>query len=301
MAESIRSVLQQSHEVAECIVVDDGSTDGTADVLASFGSSIVVVRQDQRGVSAARNAGIAKAGGDYVAFLDADDVWFPDKIAIQVATLEAVPHAGGCYSGFVITDEHLRWRRLIVHWGGPRSLRRAFLGRSGGLGFSFTGVARREAVDAAGPFDERLSTCADLDFWWRLSRVRPVIGVRKPLALYRQHPYGQMHRDFEREARENVLVWERVDGSGPRNWQRRARAGLDSRVGAQLLLHGRAAAGIKHVRAALAGDWRAVAFLPIGAVGRRVVQSSAASVYRSLGTSRETVRAACEPRRSTYA
>ena len=104
VADSVRSVLGQSHAVAECIVVDDGSTDNTRDVLASFGSSIVVVHQEHRGVSAARNAGIREARGDYLAFLDADDVWFPDKIAVQLGALQSAPHAGAAYSGFVITE-----------------------------------------------------------------------------------------------------------------------------------------------------------------------------------------------------
>jgi hypothetical protein len=272
VAESIASVLAQTHPVMECIVVDDGSTDATAEVLADFGDRVVVVRQEALGVAAARNAGMDKAGGDYFAFLDADDVWFPGKIAAQLAALRATPDAGAAYTGFVLTDEHLAWRRVVLHAGGPGSLRRAFLGYSPGLGFSFTGVVDRRVVDKAGGFDERLGTCADSDFWHRLSTVRPVIGVRRPLAAYRQHPYGQMHLDVEATVRETAVVWEAagVDLDSPT--ARRARAHLEAHVGAQLLQRGQAA-GLDHLRLSARYDWRPLAAMPFVSAGRRVVQS----------------------------
>lgn len=283
VADSIRSVLEQSHEVAECIVVDDGSTDATPEVLASFGSSIIVVRQDHRGVSAARNAGMGAAGGDYFAFLDADDVWFPDKTAVQVDFMRSAPHAAATFSGFVITDQHLAWRRLVVHSGGPLSVRRAFLGRSSGLGFSFTGLVRREAVEVTGGFDERLSNCADVDFWWRLSRHRAVVGVRRPLALYRQHPYGQMHLDYERAEEEMAVVWAAAEGAGiSRRSIRRAKGSLEAHVGARLLSEGRVAVGMDHVRAATGHHWRSVAFLPFASATRMFTQSVAAAIYRTV-------------------
>ena len=285
VADSIRSVLEQSHEVAECIVVNDGSTDATAEVLASFGSSIIVVHQDHSGVSAARNAGMGAARGDYFAFLDADDVWFPDKTAVQVGFLRSAPHAAATYSGFVITDQHLAWRRLVVHSGGPLSVRRAFLGRSSGLGFSFTGLVRREAVEVAGGFNERLSNCADVDFWWRLSRHRAVVGVRRPLALYRQHPYGQMHLDYERAEQEMAVVWAAAERAGvSRRSVRRAKGSLAAHIGARLLSEGQVAVGMDHVRAATCHDWRSVAFLPFASATRIVSQSVAAAAYRTVKT-----------------
>ena len=285
VADSIRSVLEQSHEVAECIVVDDGSTDATPEVLASFGSSIIVVRQPHGGVSAARNAGMAAARGDYFAFLDADDVWFPDKTAVQAEFLRSTPHAGATYSGFVITDQYLAWRRLVVHAGGPLSVRRAFLGMSPGLGFSFTGLVRREAVEVAGGFDERLSNCADVDFWWRLSRHRPVVGVRRPLALYRQHPYGQMHLDYERAAEEMAVVWAAAQRAGLSGRSiRRAKGSLEAHTAARLLIEGQVAVGMEYVRAATGHDWRSVAFLPFASATRMFTQSVAAGVYRTVKT-----------------
>src|SRR5439155_8904963 len=126
-------------------------------------------------------------------------------------------------------------QRVVIHSGGPRSLERAFLGYSPGLGFSFPGLADRKVVDEVGGYDERLSACADVDFWHRLSKVRPTIGVRRPLAAYRQHPSGQMHLDVEATVRETALVWKAagVDPDSPTT--RRARAHLEAHAGAQLL------------------------------------------------------------------
>src|SRR5690348_8762870 len=88
VARAIRTVLEQTVKVLEVIVVDDGSTDGTDRALASeFGESIRYVRQPNAGVSAARNAGLALARGRYLAFLDSDEVWMPDKVALQIEWL----------------------------------------------------------------------------------------------------------------------------------------------------------------------------------------------------------------------
>jgi hypothetical protein len=283
VAESIRSVLNQTADV-ECVVVDDGSTDGTPSVLASFGSRIVVVRQEHRGVSAARNAGMAKATGDAFAFLDADDVWLPHKVACQIRFLRSHPLVGAAYSGFVLTDEHLAWRRVVLHWGGTRSIVRALLCQSPGLGFSFTGVVRRRAVDAAGGFDESLSNCADVDFWWRLSRMLPVMGIRRPLALYRQHPYGQMHLDYEEAERELHVLWDAAARDGlPAKAARRATASMAARVGLGLVRHGDVATGMARLGRAAAMDWWPVALLPAMSLGRRLIGSVAAGAFWAGG------------------
>src|SRR5688572_32276770 len=83
--EAIESVLAQTAPAHECIVIDDGSTDDTARVAAEFGAPVRVITTGGRGVAAARNAGAASATGDYLAFLDADDVWLPRKLELQLA------------------------------------------------------------------------------------------------------------------------------------------------------------------------------------------------------------------------
>jgi len=93
LSESLDSVLAQTLPAAEILVVDDGSTDGTADVASRFGRAVRVVRQPQSGVSVARNIGLDRAAGDLIAFLDADDRWEPGKLATQVAAIDEQPAA----------------------------------------------------------------------------------------------------------------------------------------------------------------------------------------------------------------
>ena len=91
LAETLASVLAQSLPPTEVIVVDDGSTDGTADIAAGFGAAVRVIRQDNRGVGAATNAGLAACGSPLVALVDSDDLWLPDKAAVQFDHLARLP------------------------------------------------------------------------------------------------------------------------------------------------------------------------------------------------------------------
>jgi len=85
VGEAVQSVLAQSYRSFELIVVDDGSTDVTAQEMGKFAGDLRLVRQSRRGVAAARNRGVTLARGKYIAFLDSDDLWLPDKLAIQTA------------------------------------------------------------------------------------------------------------------------------------------------------------------------------------------------------------------------
>jgi glycosyltransferase involved in cell wall biosynthesis len=98
VAEAIQSVLNQTSPAHEIIVIDDGSTDGTADVLAGFSRRTVVLRQSNQGVAAALNAGITHATGDAIAFLDADDLWTPGKLALQRDRLSAAPELDAVFA-----------------------------------------------------------------------------------------------------------------------------------------------------------------------------------------------------------
>ncbi|MCP9452157.1 MAG: glycosyltransferase family 2 protein [Nitrospira sp.] len=103
VAEAIESVLRQTRPPREIIVVDDGSTDDTKQVLASFGNRITAIHQDNKGVGGARNRALEAAQGRYLAFLDSDDLWMERKLEWQVAIMEQFPHVGFLFSDFVIT------------------------------------------------------------------------------------------------------------------------------------------------------------------------------------------------------
>src|SRR5208337_1705827 len=96
---ALASVFAQSYSDYEVVVLDDGSTDDTASVLAGYGDRIRVISQRNRGLSAARNAGVRASGGEYVAFLDDDDEWMPEKLARSAAVLDQDPNCALVYTG----------------------------------------------------------------------------------------------------------------------------------------------------------------------------------------------------------
>jgi glycosyltransferase involved in cell wall biosynthesis len=283
LADAVQSVLDQTRPVAECVVVDDGSTDGTAEVLRSFGAAVKVVRQPQGGVAAARNAGMEAASGDVFAFLDADDVWLPHKLDRQLSALAENPTCGAFCSGYVMTDSTLEGRRGVLVRDGVTTAEPAMLLEGPGIGFSFTGVVTREAAQAAGPFDGRLSTSADLEYAWRVATRSGLVAVREPLALYRQHGGGQMHHDLVRLEHDMALLWADAERAGmAASTVRRGRANLQTYLGMRLLLAGDTAGAIVHLRVALELDRRRVLLHPLGAVARRVHQDLAARRWARL-------------------
>ena len=130
MAETIESVLAQDYTRIETIVADDGSTDDTLEILHRYGDRIRNLMLPHRGENAARNAAIGASTGDYIAFLDHDDLWLPDKISRQVAALQENPRAGLCHTGYQRFDAGGCGARGAVGWTGtPRlHLRTAVLG-----------------------------------------------------------------------------------------------------------------------------------------------------------------------------
>lgn len=178
---AIDSVLAQTYSGLELIVVDDGSTDGTADRLKGYGDRIQVLRQTNRGVSAARNAGIRAAQGPLIALLDSDDYWLPGKLARQVDFFQSHPEALICQ-----TEEI--WVRNGVRVNPGRRHR-----KFGGSIFEKTlplclvspsAVMLRNALfDEVGLFDERLPACEDYDLWLRVSCRHPVHLIDAPLIV----------------------------------------------------------------------------------------------------------------------
>ncbi len=193
IAEAIDSALQQTYADREVIVVDDGSTDDSLDVLGRYGNRIRVVTKRNQGVSAARNEGIRQSRGGLVAFLDADDVWHVDKLAKQVP-LFANPAVGLVYCALEYIDE--AGRGLGTNFTGRRGrvLREiALLRGTVVLAGGSTAVVRKAAFEKAGLFDHELSTAADWDMWRRLSCYYEIDVAREPLMKYRLRP-GSMHR-----------------------------------------------------------------------------------------------------------
>jgi glycosyltransferase involved in cell wall biosynthesis len=186
VGQAVESVLAQTFDDLEVVVVDDGSTDDTAEVLAALGDPVRCIRQSNSGVSVARNTGVAESAGLYVAFLDADDTWLPEKLAKQLAGLAAVQRARMSYTAGLVTDQQLN--PIEVRRPGAGISRESLLveGNLVGVGSS-TVLCERELFRRAGGFDPSLSQCADWDMWIRLAALTEFDYVDEPLVAYRQH------------------------------------------------------------------------------------------------------------------
>ncbi|MBI9086974.1 MAG: glycosyltransferase [Desulfobacterales bacterium] len=192
LAGAVDSVLAQNGSDFELIVVDDGSTDRTEAVLAAYGGRIRVLRQSNGGVSAARNAGIAAARGCLIAFLDSDDRWLPEKLAVQKAFFDARPEALICQ-----TEEI--WVRNGVRVNPRRRHRKPsgdiFLPSLELCLVSPSAVMmRRNLFDQVGLFDETLPACEDYDLWLRVSCRFPVHLIDQPLIVKQGGHADQLSR-----------------------------------------------------------------------------------------------------------
>jgi glycosyltransferase involved in cell wall biosynthesis len=173
----------------EIVVVDDGSTDETPEVLRSFGDRIRVVRQANAGPAVARNRAIAESSGELIALLDSDDVWLPGKLAAQVALLDAAPRACLVHSEveeFWEDGSRRRWERRPPVLGGE--VLRALLRRN--FVHTMTVVLRRSALDGIALFDPAYPPCEDWDLWLRLAERHPFAADPAPRVRTRVHEGG---------------------------------------------------------------------------------------------------------------
>lgn len=190
VGKAIDSVLAQHFRDVEIIVVNDGSTDATGRVLADYGGRIRVIEQTNRGMSVARNAAIRAARGRYVAFLDADDWWLPEKLGRQVELMEARPELG--FTSTAAQVENPQGELLNV-WHcrqtGTEMLATLFAENAAIAGGCSAVVVRRTLLDRTGMFDETLRGFEDPDLWMRLAAASSYACIPEPLVviLRREH------------------------------------------------------------------------------------------------------------------
>jgi len=249
---TLRSVIRQRDTDLEVIVVDDGSADDTRGTVASFEDPrIRLLRHDTpRGVSASRNHGAAEASGVWLAFLDDDDVWAPEKLVSQIEAGSTTGRAW-VYTGSVNVDESLR-----VVYGAPppppdevvRAVRRYNVVPGGGSGV----IVRRDEFETVGPFDLRLKNTEDWEMWMRLAERGPPAWVPQPLLGRRIHP-GNASLDI-------AAIFEGVDLIEQRHGTSVDRGVLHRWIAESCLRTGQRAEAVKHMALATArGQGRSIA------------------------------------------
>lgn len=219
LGQAIESALRQTRPAAEVLVIDDGSTDDTAVVAARYFPNIRYIRQSNQGLSGARNTGIRAAQGDYVGFLDSDDLWLPNFINTLSPMLDANPSLGAVYGGSQFVDESLRplvqrSTRVVP----PNQLHDALV--DGEWFPPCCVLARRSAFDRVGLFVEMLRASEDWEMWLRISADYPIAGTSEIVSLYRMHS-DNMTRDPERMYQSQLAVARKhfgPDEGDPATW-----------------------------------------------------------------------------------
>ncbi len=217
VGDAIESVLQQGHRAVEVIVVDDGSEDATASVVARFGQRVCYVAQPRGGLASARNTGIRRARGAYIGVLDADDMYEPEFLHTLLGLLRADPAAHGAYCGYQLVDRDGRPLPQRCPAPPPNEQVHAVL-----LGGNFLVpealLLSRQCYETLGLFDSALDACEDWDMWLRVASRYRLVGTTRVLTRHRVLPHS-MSSDPARMHRARLAVLEKHGG-------RQTRAGL---------------------------------------------------------------------------
>ncbi len=189
LAEAIDSAFKQTFKNIEIIVIDDGSSDNTADIIKPYLNRIQYYKKQNAGPASARNVGLSHAKGDYVAFLDADDVWVPEKLEKQLKLIESNPAIGIVTCGehqMDVNGKVFDSTRYIQYKDKNEFLNQMLIKNMVGGGSCC--VVRRKCFDRIGLFDENLRGTEDWDMWMRLAEEYEVASIAEPLFYARIVP-----------------------------------------------------------------------------------------------------------------
>lgn len=283
LSAAIESILAQTFEDFEFVIVDDGSTDGSGEIAARHAredSRIRLVRQQNRGVSAASNAGVAVARGELVARFDADDLSLPDRLAVQVDYMDRHPDVLAVGSSFEVMDAKGRPLTVLYPPCSPEEIEELLL--TGHCPISNpSAMMRRSALERIGGYDTSFVTAGDYDLWLRMSEHGPLANVRDCLIRYRliqtslSEAKGRNQREGARRACE--AAWKRrgiTDGvfMGAEHWRpgtdRDSRHRFACRYGWWAFNYGER-------RTAAIYGLKAIAIRPLSSAGWRLLASAA--------------------------
>jgi len=216
IAEAVDSVLAQDRDDIEVIVVDDGSTDGTADILAGYGPPVRVISQTNQGVSAARNRALLEAGGQWAAFLDADDRWLPGHISAIAKAARRQPEAGLVYTDAVVIDGN---GNRVKNKPSPGPGENPFFTILLANRITTSAAAVRRAVlEKVGVFVEGLksgASCEDWDLWLRVALESPVVHVPRVTVEYRRQEDSAVQSTGMSIRDDNLYVLSRAEKLSP--------------------------------------------------------------------------------------
>ena len=265
---AVQSVLAQSYDDFELIVVDDGSTDATSMELLKCGSQLRYFHQERLGVSAARNFGVRQSRGRLIAFLDSDDLWRVDKLKIQAGFMQNFPQVRICQTDELWIRNGIRVNPRIKHRKPSgdifeRSLELCLVSPSAVM-------MTRELFDVSGGFDESFPVCEDYDLWLRIARYHSVPLIEQPLVIKHGGHADQLSQSMWGMDRYRVIALQKLLRSDIAGEQRAAVLRV-MQIKVAVLVRG----ALKHGKAADAERYQATLSEfaeEIGNVGERVPQ-----------------------------
>lgn len=232
LPQTIKSVLNQSYKNLEIIVVDDGSTDDTEEILKPFLSNIIYIKKRHSGVSDARNLGIERAKGNFIAFLDSDDFWTPEKLEVQMDHFRNNPDVGLVYSSNCFIDEdgnELIVPQRVSKEGKYKMCRGWVFRRLLFINFIPTSsvVAKTECLKKAGGFNPYFKKSQDYDLWLRIARFCQFAFINSDLCIRRVRRTGLTLTNVDQMYSEHIEILKNAKATfadlnlSDRNWLRR--------------------------------------------------------------------------------
>jgi glycosyltransferase involved in cell wall biosynthesis len=280
---SIGSVLGQTWQNLECIVVDDGSTDSTKETVLRISDLRLHYhyKSNQGTVAAARNFGVSIANGQFIAFLDADDAWIPRKLEVQMKLFQIRPELGFVYCAYAITDFNLNPLTVVI----PERRSDLFIGtilsERNGIAAGSTTVYRRSVFDRCVGFRTELSVSEDTEFASRAADIFQADGVDECLVLYRSHP-SQGHKGLDAFEHDSYWILRDRFGDDTRSSYllRRGLANVHTRLFYYKLYRGQLSA-LNHLFLALKCGPNRFFLLPLEAFRRKIQRRRVSAKFRS--------------------